>query len=129
MEKIEWDISLETGIAEIDMQHRRLFNIVKILIDALDSNREDEVIDSILDELTRYTKYHTVTEEPYHTGNEDQKDEHRNLHLEFIEKVSGFKKLYRKISKREFSEFILKFLIDWIENHIKDMDMRDLPKK
>jgi hypothetical protein len=47
MKKCEWDESLETGISEIDIQHRILFNIAKILLDSLENNREDEVIDGI----------------------------------------------------------------------------------
>ena len=62
----EWNESLETGIVDIDIQHRSFFKLGKILLDAIDNNRESEVIEAILTELTRYTKYHTETEETYH---------------------------------------------------------------
>jgi hemerythrin len=126
MERVEWDISLETGITDIDMQHRILFNIVKILIDALENNREAEIIDSILDELTRYTEYHAFTEEKYHQGTDEELEEHRRSHKDFIEKVIGMHKIYREIGVRNFSVFILDFLTDWIKTHIMEMDMRDL---
>lgn len=125
----EWNESFETGIVDIDIQHRSFFKLGKILLDAIDNNRESEVIEAILLELTGYTKYHIATEETYHKGSDENLEEHQKAHYEFIQKVSGFKKLYRKMGSKAFSEFMLEFLFLWIEEHIKSLDMRDLPRK
>ena len=129
MKKCEWSQSFETGISEIDIQHRVLFNIAKILMDSLENDREDEVIDGVLEELSRYTKYHTVTEAVYHIGPEENLREHQKVHDGFITRVDGFKKLRREMGNREFATYLAEFVCHWIEDHIKGMDMRDLPKK
>lgn len=125
----EWNESLETGISDIDIQHRVLFNIAKVLVDALENNREDEVIDGILKELVNYTKYHTVAEAEYHIGPGENVEEHAKTHEAFIVKVNGFKKLRKTMSNRDFATFMHEFVCHWIEDHVKGMDMRDLPKK
>lgn len=129
MKKCEWDQSLETGISEVDIQHRVLFNLAKILMDSLENDREDEVIDGVLDELTRYTIYHTVTESAYHIGSEKDLKEHQEAHEGFIVKVQAFKKERKEMGNKEFATFLADFVCHWIEDHIKGMDMRDLPKK
>jgi len=129
MEKCEWDESLETGITDIDIQHRVLFNILKILVDSLENNREDEVIDGILKELSRYTKYHTVAEAAYHIGSLENRAEHEKTHKDFITKVDGLKKLRKTMNNREFGSLMAEFICYWIEEHIRGMDMRDLPRK
>lgn len=101
----------------------------KILLDAINNNREGEIIETILKELERYTKYHATTEEAYHIGSKENLEEHQKAHADFIRMVSGFKKDYRKMGNKEFSEYILDFLIFWINDHIIGLDMRDLPKK
>lgn len=129
MKRCEWEDSLETGISDIDIQHRTLFNIAKILMDSLENNREDEVIDGILKELSRYTRYHTVTEAEYHIGPIENIEEHARTHEAFIVKVNGFKKLRKTMDNRDFAIFMHEFVCHWIEDHVKGMDMRDLPRK
>ena len=129
IKKCEWDETLETGISEIDIQHRVLFNISKILVDSLEKNREDEVIDGVLEELSRYTRYHTATEGVYHVGPEENLLEHAKTHEDFIVKVDGFKSLRKTMTNKEFVTFMAEFVCHWIEDHVKGMDMRDLPKK
>lgn len=129
MKKCEWDKSLETGISEIDIQHRVLFNIAKILIDSLENDREDEVLDGVVDELSRYARYHTATESAYHVGPPENLKEHAEVHENLVVKVDGFKKLKKEVGNKKCAETLAEFVCHWIEHHVKGMDMRDLPKK
>ena len=58
-----WNESLETGIIELDIQHRNLFNIFKILRDAIENKKSSLVIKYILEEVERYGAYHIDAEE------------------------------------------------------------------
>ena len=129
MKKFEWDPKLETGISDVDIQHRVLFNIARILVDALENERENEVIDGILIELSRYTRYHSATEEDHHIGSEEDLAEHKSHHKQFISDVDGFKDLRKTMTNREFANYMLEFVQGWIKSHITQMDMRDLPSK
>jgi len=125
MKHIKWVDSYELGIPEIDIQHRVLFNIVKILIDSVENNREKEVIGGILEELGRYTVYHTVTEEGFF-GIGDNFKEHKLEHNKFKSDIAGFKAMYENQSDEEFCEMMLLYLESWIESHVTGMDRRDL---
>ena len=117
--------SFELGIPEIDIQHRVLFNIVKILMDSVNENREEEVIGGILEELGRYTIYHTTTEEAFFGIGPDFK-EHKLEHNKFKEDIVGFKAIYENQSDKEFVEMMLLYLQSWIESHVTGIDRRDL---
>jgi len=129
MKNCDWKKEYETGISEVDIQHRVLFNLAKILMDSIKNDREDEVIDGVVDELSRYTRYHTATEGSYHEGPEENLKEHAEVHEGFIVKVAAFKTLRKEMGNRDFAEYLANFVCDWIEHHVIEMDMRDLPKK
>lgn len=126
MEKcIKWDQSYELGIPELDIQHRQLFNIAKILVDSVDQNRESEVVEGVLIELSRYTVYHTETEENLFEDTENF-NEHKEVHAQFKEEVTGFRDLYESQTDKEFVEMMLLYIQNWIEHHVTGMDRRDL---
>ena len=125
MEKcIKWNKRYELGIPELDIQHHQLFNIAKILVDAVNENRESEVIEGVLTELNRYTVYHTETEETLF-GDTENFREHMETHATFKEEVAGFKELYETQSDKEFVEMMLLYIQNWIEHHVTGMDRRD----
>lgn len=125
MKKLIWNKDYELGIPELDIQHRMLFNIVKILIDSVNQKREDEVIKEVLQELSRYTYYHTDSEEKYF-GDTIEHHEHIEEHNRFKEDIDRFKDIYQSQTDNEFVEMMLLYLQAWIENHVKGMDRRDL---
>jgi len=124
MKCIKWKESYELGIPELDIQHRMLFNIIKILVDSVDQSREGEVIEKVLNELERYTYYHAETEERFFEDTENHR-EHIMEHDKFKEDISGFMVAYENTPDREFVEMMLLYLQSWIENHVTGMDRRD----
>ena len=122
---IKWSQSYELGIPELDIQHRQLFNIAKILVDSVDQNRESEVVEGVLEELSHYTVYHTETEEKLF-GEGENFDEHIEVHAKFKEEVAGFRDLYESQTDKEFVEMMILYIQAWIENHVTGRDRRDL---
>ncbi|MDR1579872.1 MAG: hypothetical protein LBS35_05905, partial [Synergistaceae bacterium] len=57
-----WSKTLETGIPNIDEQHKELFNQVDILIDGKNANRHKDV----LDYLETYIAKHFADEQKMH---------------------------------------------------------------
>jgi len=125
MKCIKWSKSYELGIPEIDIQHRMLFNIAKILVDSVNKGREEEVIEEILEELGRYTYYHAETEEKLFDEGSNF-DEHREEHQKFKDDIAGFKAIYDDKPGDEFVEMMTFYLQSWLENHVTGMDRRDL---
>lgn len=125
MKCLKWSKSYELGIPELDIQHRMLFNIVKILVDSVNQKRESEVIEEVLNELGRYTHYHAESEEKFFEDTENHK-EHIEEHNKFKEEIDKFMSVYESTPDREFVEMMLLYLQSWIENHVTGMDRRDL---
>lgn len=114
-----WSEHFETGIADVDRQHRRLVSLINQVASAAVNESTDIDLDSLLDELSAYANHHFETEEAlwarYLEGEEVLAD-HRKYHAGFVEKVA---ELYRSRSpKQETLHEILAFLTHWLARHI-----------
>lgn len=127
----KWKDAYNCNIAEIDKQHKRLFEIGSNIYDVASLNDHydhyDEIME-ILAELTDYTIYHFSYEEELlqkhgFTGYEMHKVEH-----DFF--VKKLKKISRKDIEGEQNSTLMEivsFVADWISGHIlhTDMNYRD----
>ena len=126
MEKLYWNESLETGIVEIDIQHQTLFNIFKVLSDALENGKSSMVIKYIIDEIGRYGNYHIMEEERILRKYNLFSDKHAFEHQSFKETVEGFKNKYISTKDKVLAKEILEYLYTWVTNHIMGTDMKEL---
>lgn len=65
MPKLRWDPCLETGIAEIDWEHRRLLNIANRLLDAMARGKGEAALRPVSRDLARHAEEHFANEEKY----------------------------------------------------------------
>lgn len=120
---LEWDDSFETGIAEIDTQHRKLLKMISDFYDKMIENNK-EAISNLLDSLVLYTIYHFKTEENYFEKfGYEESESHIREHDSFREKVSKVKRL-NDDGKAVLSLDLTSFLKTWIIKHIKGSDMQ-----
>ena len=123
---LPWNSNLETGIAEIDAQHKALVNLLNKLASTLiDDNRFE--IDSVFDELAAYAEYHFQTEEEVWTryfGEDDWAIVHHKSHVAFMPKVIEIQQNNTHESMHVVIEKVVKFLIRWLILHIIDRDRR-----
>ena len=61
MKAFVWSQIFETGIAEVDAQHRRLVELVNDLGEEIDRG-DSRKLDFVLQELAQYTVYHFGSE-------------------------------------------------------------------
>ncbi len=125
---IQWQEKLNTGVDEIDQQHRHLIDVcnkafaLTKLEDGID--HYDEIME-ILKELTDYTEYHFSFEEGLmQKFNYDSLDQHKMEHYLFMKKVS--KMDLDKIDQNQDQAIgdIINMLVDWVSSHILDTDMK-----
>lgn len=123
----EWKDEYSVNVAEIDQQHRRLFEIGARLYDlagAKDGYDHYDDIMEVLRELREYTQYHFDYEEKLmekygYERFEAQKIEHHFL----IRKIQKFED--KDIDERQEETVIslVGFVSDWISSHILKEDM------
>jgi hemerythrin len=125
MAYFDWDPALETGHAEIDAQHRRLFALANALHEATekDTGDEDAVADAVYG-LVGYVAEHFADEEAlmdacaYSPANW-----HKTLHRDLTAETMRF--TARFMNDEDVTPVMLAlFLVDWLQNHILKEDMR-----
>jgi hemerythrin len=63
METLRWDQSYSVNVAELDLQHQRLFHTVAELEHALSKGSSDAIINEILKKVVSHSIEHFATEE------------------------------------------------------------------
>lgn len=125
----EWKEQFSVNVKEIDIQHKRLFELGHTIFEILDQydNEEDsyEEIAKVLQELKDYTIYHFKHEEKLmEKYNYQNIESHKKEHEFFINKISDFKCQDIYIKQDKALKNILTFLLDWITTHILKSDMK-----
>ncbi len=124
-----------TGIASIDQEHTRLFELAQETQDLLDNDLLQDKADSLLhliSELIDYTRTHFSHEEEYQKsiGYANLK-QHAAQHRAFEARLMAFdldsiENDYQEQNKTV--ESLLNFLVTWLVNHILEVDMKYVEK-
>lgn len=117
---IEWDSKLDTGIAVIDAQHKRIVDYINELEAAKvigDRRRANEVIEQLID----YTESHFGFEEAMmeEAGYKFLKP-HKKVHELFIRRVTEI--TLRSAKGEDILEELQSVLSKWLLNHIASED-------
>ena len=119
---ITWSDELSVGVSAFDNQHKRLVALINELHDAMSAGKGSKVLGKILSELADYTVYHFKAEEAvFETYGYPGLGSHRDSHGELTRQVLDFKDQF-EAGKAVLSMELMKFLTDWLTNHILDTD-------
>lgn len=126
MDAFSWNTNFDTGLSEVDAQHRVLVDLINRLNESL--THEDTVstqeMESVFKELVDYTRYH------FHDEEEMMKrigidarfvDRHIQLHVDFLQ---GATRLHDVILHGDHgaARSMLDFLVHWLAYHILGED-------
>jgi hemerythrin len=124
MERIVWNSGFSVGIPALDEQHKRLVGMINTMIEARDASVHSEVVAEVLDEMTRYASEHFASEEALMQEHGFPCfDEHKAKHVGFRRDVARLC-VDAHAWKRSVPEEILRFLKDWLVDHLLYCDMR-----
>ena len=119
---INWEPKFSTHIEEIDIQHRKLFDVTNQMVDIYKGNSKGRL--KIIQELVDYANVHFRTEKTIMINSKYPAiEEHLHEHDLFIDKVSIFLKGLKK-QEESLSKDMVTFLIDWICNHTTSSDLK-----
>ncbi|GAB4214077.1 MAG: hypothetical protein Fur007_09590 [Rhodoferax sp.] len=120
-----WDDHFNTGIPEIDQQHRKLVELLNILASHVAFESAPRQLAQVFDDLVDYTVYHFQTEEAIwqrHFAGDPDEQAHCDAHARFVTKVTAFKAAQGQRSLAELAEEALDFLARWLASHILETD-------
>jgi hemerythrin-like metal-binding protein len=120
----QWNDSYSVKVDAMDDQHQQLFKIVNELQVAMRSGKGKNVAANLLDRLIDYTIEHFAAEEKLmeqqgYPGLPAHQAEHRVL----TNKVVAFKKDFGA-GIVSITPELMKFLQDWLTNHIQTVDRK-----
>ncbi len=120
MTRITWLKALDTGIEEIDLQHRRLVDYINELDRARETGDRSQV-GKVIDALVDYTRTHFVYEEELMSqmGFPDL-DGHRKVHQLFADKLQQTILAYEQ--KTNVCDDLISMLEHWLKHHIRHED-------
>jgi hemerythrin len=111
-------------VNEIDLQHRKLIDMINELNEAMKIGKGKDSLGKIINGLISYTATHFKTEEQFFDkfGYPDTVN-HKKEHVAFVKKVTDFQDGFEKKNLAVTME-VMNFLSDWLRNHIKGTDKK-----
>ncbi|HEX8947628.1 MAG TPA: bacteriohemerythrin [Dissulfurispiraceae bacterium] len=122
MALMTWDGKFSVNIKEIDDQHKKLFDLVNNLHDAMKAGKGKEAVGKVLNELISYTVYHFGTEEKlFQQYGYPEQTKHKKEHEDLTKKATDLKGKFDKGDIAITIE-VMNFLRDWLNTHILRTD-------
>ena len=124
MALFQWTPKFSVGVAEIDAQHKRLFEMTNAMFEAMkQTSGREQVLASVLRELVDYTKKHLAYEEQRLTqARYAALEQHKREHVKLMEQVKGFVDQYNA-GNRNILVQLTQFMQKWLVEHISQVDM------
>jgi len=124
MALINWNETYSVKVKEIDVQHKKLVNIINELHDKMKEGKGKEVVEKLLAELLDYTVFHFSFEEKLlNINNYPEHKTHAKLHADLMEQVQVFRNKV-KSGNSLLSLELMNFLKKWLVEHILDSDKK-----
>ncbi len=116
-----------TGIAMIDEEHQKLFELADQLYELLNNDfipdKYDYIVE-VIEGLKEYAKKHFNDEEEYMVSiNYKRLFSHKIEHQAFLEKIDGFDLVSIDEDQKQTCLELLSFVSDWLVNHILGNDV------
>ena len=123
--KMKWSDSYKIGIPSIDSQHKRLFQLIRELNEALDAGLRPANVEKLLAGLEQYKTRHFLLEEKYmKESNYPGLAVQQQAHAYFSNR---FKELGEELSRTGITPGVIKTikeeLTSWLKDHVTGLDL------
>jgi hemerythrin len=124
---LKWKNKYSVNVAEIDEQHKKLFDLVNAMYDAMHAGKGSDMIGTVIEEFVDFTDYHFKAEERLllQHGYPDF-EEHKVMHDALVRKAQSIKEAFDSGNSPTTIEVML-LLANWLNLHILDEDQKYKP--
>lgn len=123
MAQVVWTDDLSVGVERLDEHHKRLFDLVNQLGQAIQAQDAKTTTGQVLGELVRYVYYHFGEEERLmHDAGYGGLNDHRKHHRAMADHVRQMEINYDRAPDTVAAAELYDFLADWLVNHIRSED-------
>jgi hemerythrin len=125
MPLMEWTEDMSVGVKVIDDDHKKLIGMLNELNDGIRADKTGASLESVIEGLLRYTKYHFAREERFfaktgYPGGSAHKAEQRSAG----EACGEFADAFETGQSRILSTEAMEFLKNWLTDHIMGSDQQ-----
>ena len=120
-----WDDNFNTGLADVDAQHRKLVQLLNTLASHVAFRKNETGLQTVFDALAEYAVYHFDTEEALwheYLAGDPAEVAHRAAHTGFVKEVATFRAALTDLAREDVAEEALGFLVHWLASHILESD-------
>jgi hemerythrin-like metal-binding protein len=122
MEILKWRESYETGVEQMDAQHKQLIQLVNQLYTILRQKDGLDALDAILQEMSDYSEQHLRDEEALlQKYGYPELNRQKHSHQEYYETIDELS-AEMEVDKYEAAQKIYRFLRKWWIDHIVGED-------
>jgi len=127
MDKISWSDKFSVGLKSIDEQHIKIIELINTLIEHQNAPLDSDIMMDTITKLLKYSSQHLEYEEKLLKSLEyPVYKEHKELHSEYVETISGY--TIEAINSKKIDVIVfLNFLKHWWSEHILIEDMKFKP--
>jgi len=119
-----WTDDLSVGIRLIDEQHKVLLGLINELHAGMRARKSDSVLVGVVERLKEYTVKHFGQEEEYFDRyGYPETPVHKEIHAKLVQQVLDFESAL-KSGQAKVTMDIMRFLKDWLVNHIMGTDKK-----
>lgn len=122
MSTFTWNESYSVHVQQFDAQHKKLFDIINELADAMHIGKGENVIRDVVEKLAVYTRTHFLQEEvAMRQSGYPQLEAHQAQHNKLMVEVEKYQKDLVDGHKPN-TIAVLNFLQKWLVDHIQKSD-------
>lgn len=125
MALIEWRREFETGVSDVDHEHRELVDLINQLHDQMSSDAKPDEISAFLGEVFARISAHFALEESVMRKHQyDQYVEHKTDHEKLLDDIRDIMDDYEDGKYAAYDEALSAAVRDWFVDHFKTKDAR-----
>jgi len=125
MALLEWRQDFETGISDVDHEHRELVDLINRLHSELGSDAPDTEISAFLGEVfARISAHFALEESIMRKHSYDQYEDHKSDHEKLLDDIRDIMDDFDAGKYRAYDDALANAVRDWFVNHFKTRDAR-----
>ena len=121
-----WNDSYRLGNEQVDLQHKKMFELVRGLLNACNKGKDAAKLRETLSFLVNYTIRHFLFEEELQVECKyPEYERHKQLHDDFKKTVGDLVEKFNKNgSSTELSNDVNKIVVSWLIDHVQQEDKK-----
>ncbi len=125
MTLIEWRSDFETGVADVDLEHRELIDLINEMHSQVGSEAEPDTVSAFLGEVfARISAHFALEESVMRKHGYDEYEAHKTDHEKLLDDIRDIMDDFEEGHYQNYDEALSGAVRDWFVNHFKTKDAR-----